>query len=433
MSPEQIQSLISDKASGQAARRLAKAKLWKELASNGRLLWGQCRSRGTRYFHTIVDISRPSYYCNCSSKKRPCSHALALYFLFGDGSDAIRSDNEVPEWALDIRPKMKLHGAKPEAISDVEAESRRLARLAKRAKRIGEMQAGLIALEDWMADVLRQGLAKLGDAPPEFWEEQASRLVDAKLGSLARRVRAMARLVGLPDWHEQLLEAFGQLYLLIRAFEKIETLSGPMQYELYAQAGLSMRKEDILEEAPVSGTWLVIGQIEGSEEGLRNRRTWLVEKESGQFGLVLEFAWGDQSFETNWDTGKSYQGDAYFYPGAIQQRMILQNVQPGSLLRSNWPVIREWDELFAQRAQLLGQHPWLSQLPVVLHGIPVFSEEKWLLVDSKKECINFDTYTDGHWTIMALSGGHPIQLFGEWTGESFRVMSALQGDQVTAI
>ncbi|MCB0707354.1 MAG: hypothetical protein KDC34_18685 [Saprospiraceae bacterium] len=434
MLPDQISALIPDQQSGRAARRLVKPAHWKQLASNSRLLWGQCRSKGTRYFHTIVDLVRPQYYCNCASRKRPCAHVLALYFMYGDKNEAIRIDSEVPEWALEIGPKMLAHGALPEAESPEQTQARQLARMAKRQKRIGEMQTGLLALEDWMVDLLRQGLARLSEAPDTFWEDQASRLVDAKLGSLAKRVRYMARIVGTPGWHEKMLEEFSQLYLLIRGFEKLDSLPGNVQYELLAQAGLALRKEDVLEEPGIAGSWLVAGIVTGNEEDLRFRRTWLYELETARFGLLLDFAFGDQPFAGDWEIGQAYGAEAHYYPAAYPQRVLLDKTQSLTFEWPEWQAFERWNALYAHTAQIMGQDPWIVRIPVVLRGIPVYqAEDQWVFVDADQKFVSLEGHSDSLWVSMSLSAGNPITILAEWDGKRCQLVSVMEAGRVLGL
>ncbi|MBR9923173.1 MAG: hypothetical protein GYB31_20275 [Bacteroidetes bacterium] len=427
MTPEQISALIPDQSSGKSARRLIKSRLWKEMASNSRLLWGKCRSKGTRDFHVIVETGRPFYYCNCSSRKRPCSHVLALYFMLGEGNEMIRVDSDVPEWALEIRPRMLAHGVSLPEESPEEAEARQEARMAKRAKRIEEMRAGLIALESLIIDLLRQGLARLPELPDAYWEEQSARLVDAKLGSLARRLRRVSRLIGTPGWHEIIMEEFGQLYLVIRGFEKLEDLPSNVQYELLTQSGMALRKNDVLEEPAISGTWLAAGIVNGEEEDLRFRRVWLYEPELARFALVLDFAYGDTPFDFEWESGQFYEANVHYYPAAYPQRVIVEEIKKTTADWPDWHSLKSWSELYAQTTQVMSSHPWITRMPVMVEAIPVFEKQNsWLLIDEENKALPLRGEADALWSLMAQSGGHPIPLLAEWDGKILEFVNTLK-------
>ena len=76
-------------------------------------------------------------------------------------------------------------------------------------KRRELMSRGVEELKTWLLDMLREGLAALASAPPDYWESLAARMVDAKLGSIARRIRAWPALLALPDGEKKLIEEIG--------------------------------------------------------------------------------------------------------------------------------------------------------------------------------------------------------------------------------
>ena len=72
--------------------------------------------------------------------------------------------------------------------ADPEAAAKRE---AKRMKRVG---SGVEEFELWLCDLIRGGLGRVQSETYAFWDQPASRLVDAQAPGLARRVRALASL-----------------------------------------------------------------------------------------------------------------------------------------------------------------------------------------------------------------------------------------------
>ncbi|MBK7334906.1 MAG: hypothetical protein IPJ00_01540 [Saprospirales bacterium] len=147
--------------------------------------------------------------------------------------------------------------------------------MSNREKRLEQMGRGMEELRLWLADTVRQGLGQLEAQGEQAFERLAARMVDAKLGSIGRRVRNWKNLLKMADWQEQLLVEMGELFLAVSAFERSDTLSDELTMDLLQFAGLSLRKEEVLAGDPVEGPWGVAGVAEGEEENLRFRRTWL--------------------------------------------------------------------------------------------------------------------------------------------------------------
>jgi len=64
--------------------------------------------------------------------------------------------------------------------------------------------------------------------------------------------------------------------------------------------------------------------------------------------------------------------------------------------------------------------PWLERLPATLGGVvPLLDGEahggRWLVRDRAGEALPLAG--GEHWTLLALSGGQPVDLAAEWDGE----------------
>ena len=64
-------------------------------------------------------------------------------------------------------------------------------------------------------------------------------MVNAKLGSLARRIRGLHLLVGQKNWHEKVLSEIGEIYLLVKGFQNMEKLPPNLQQELLSVSGIN--------------------------------------------------------------------------------------------------------------------------------------------------------------------------------------------------
>ncbi len=289
------------------------------------------------------------------------------------------------------------------------------------------MQAGNAELQSRLLDLIRGGLVELDLAPPQYFEEFAARMVDAQLGSIGKRIRTWANFKeSYPDtWHEKLLEEMGTLYLFSKVFQNFDKLSNDLQDELLAQAGVTTRTSDLFLQEGIQDDWLVLGQIKTPElNGLTSRRTWLLGKTSQKIVLSLEYTFGAADFTTLWLNGMVYSGEAIYYPSAYPLRVAFK---PVDLAPTFTEVVgyQILETFFSDYSEALAMNPWLSSFPVLLTAVtPVFLKNKFFLVDEGKKWV----YTEGgeisFWELLAMSGGQPISVFGEWDGTALKTLNA---------
>jgi len=300
-----------------------------------------------------------------------------------------------------------------------------------------QMATGLAELESWLADLFRQGLATLEGQAASYWSDLAARMVDAKLGTLARRIRQLPQLMGEGDWHEKILAELGDIYLMVRAFQRLEHLPGPLQDDLLGLSGVNTKKDDVLALPGIKDNWLVAGQTETVEEGnLLARRTWLMG-ETGHSALLLDFSFGGQEYETAWKMGTVVSGEAAFYPSAYPQRALLKSFEYSDQpfrVQGGFPALADFAKKYAGA---LAANPWLSQFSAFLENVtPVFSakapfgqKNKFVLVDQHRKQLPLLSDEDEGWKMIAISGGRPMRIFGTWDGRAFMPLSAVVDGQ----
>lgn len=420
---ERLLQLAPDASSLEQARRLFFAKRWQTLQGNGQYLWGEYETAYGHKSSAIVRLEPPLFRCSCKSPRRPCKHALALVLLFLNRNEVWTVKEELPEWAVKLLGNHAATGASATKPSSPD--------VLKQEKRIQLMDQGVGELDKWLQQLARLGLAQLANAPEE-WETLAARMVDAKLGSIARRLRICHSLFEQEDWVEEITAEIGKLYLFVRAWQRKPTLKIDQKRELLQVAGWNLRKERVLQEPGLQDNWLVLGLITGTEEKLRYRRTWFRGEQTGKYALLLDFAFGNQGFEDHWVTGSVLKGTLAYYPGQPQLRAIFKAYHSSREPYEAAAAYPHLQEVQARYAQALGASPWLLSFPVLIDEVtPIYhpEEEAFMLVDSKRAFLKMATNT-ANWKLLALSGGQPITCFGEYNGESFLPISALSEGRV---
>ena len=93
------------------------------------------------------------------------------------------------------------------------------------------MEAGVHDLERWLTDLMEQGLASIEKLPSKQWDDFAAKMVDAKLGGIARKIRLIKQLFQTDNWPEKVMEALAELFLFAQSFQRFDSLSTKIQKE----------------------------------------------------------------------------------------------------------------------------------------------------------------------------------------------------------
>ncbi|MCB1920854.1 MAG: SWIM zinc finger family protein [Candidatus Competibacteraceae bacterium] len=430
LTAEQIIALAPDDASVKAARGLARPGKWTALGQNDRALWGECK--GSALYQVCVDPAEPAFKCTCPSRKFPCKHALGL-LLMASGQPETVQLGEPPDWLnewlakREQSAKRKAARASPDADFDPEQQAKRAAAKDKRmAERQRKVDAGLEELERWLRDLARQGLAHAQQQPARYWDGMAARLVDAQAPGLARWLRNLASIPASGEgWGERLLAELGSLYLLLEGYRRLESLPEPLQADIRSRIGWNWQEGDLPADAWVRDRWLMIGQRSYEEEQLRVRRAWLWGQECGRLALTLDFAYQSQPMPPIAAPGTWIEAELGFFPSHYPQRALLRN--PVLIdAQGRPPALADGAALLEAYSAALALHPWLGILPAMLAEVtPVRGDaDRWWLHDSAANRLPVNPGFSEGWRLLALGGGTPLTVFGEWNGEQFWPLGA---------
>lgn len=437
LSSEAVLALSPDASSASAARGLVAPAKWPSLGANDAAVWGECQGSGSKPYQTQVDISgtTPAFRCSCPSRKFPCKHGLALLLLRAQ-QENLFVGQEAPAWVnewLTARvekeqkkeDKQREKAAAESAIDPEVAAERNLKRQTQRWTRIETAAADLQA---WLCDQVGRGLGAIGDEQRAGWHTMAARLVDAQVPGLAARVREAAEGIRQgTDWPERLLHRLGLLQLLCSALGRREQLPAEIQAELRSVVGWNFDKTEVLSSGErVTDHWTVMGlTTEENEDKLVERRVWLHGQHSGRRALLLDHAFGGTGFEQSWLSGSSFDGTLAYFPGTTGLRALVAEVAAAATpIWPSAPLSSEWLAV----ARRVAASPWVRLHPLVLsEAVPIRSGEALRLKVGEETLPlvlgEFDT-----WNLLASSGGHPVQLMGEWDGLVLRPLTALGSD-----
>jgi len=437
---DRVVALAPDPASAKNGKGLAILNKWSNLGKDEQIIWGECKGSGKDPYRTQVDLSEPAFRCSCPSRKFPCKHGLALLFLMVSQPTVLPSGTP-PDWVTDWiasrakrEEKQKQKLSEPEKVVDPEAQ-------AKRANaRLNKVKAGVQDLQVWLYDLIRQGLTSVSTESYKFWEQPAARMVDAQAPSLARQLRDIPSVIASgTGWQERLLHRLGKLHLLLEGFQHLDDLPMGIQADIRTQIGWTQNQAELTESVNEKGSnylvqdvWLVMGQQVETEERLRVSRTWLWGKSSDRYALYLQFAHGTQPFEHNFMLGNYLEAELAFFESAYPLRAIIINRQSslssGSIADGiGYETI---DVAIASFSSALVKNPWLERFPLTLQQvIPLHQEGKWFIRDRAANLLPMSSRFERGWTLLALSGGHPVTTFGEWNANDFYPLSIWVGEK----
>ena len=460
-----------------AATALARPEKWHELhveasGVNGVtvvwLTWGEMRSSsgGSAIYRVTSILDRvggePAFSCTCPSaaRRNPCKHGLAIFLAYARAPEAFTPDVP-PTWVADWASAHARRAARrTEAqsviasgagagdgdattiptvgtVADPDAQARRA------ADREARIAAGLDELERWLGDLTRHGLAGVDGKPYAFWDGPAARLVDAQAPGLARRVRALYGVVsqgaqgsqGLGAsaaagaWPERLLERLGLLHLLVQAYRRAGELPEDLRAEVRHLVGWTVAQDELLGHGHGHGVrdrWRVVGWRIEEDERLRSQRIWLLGEVTARFALILRFAPIAAPLDRSLYPGTTVDADLVFYPGVGAQRALVKERRDteagvrGLVGTVGTGLGADLLGASGDYAAALARNPWLEDAPVLLRGVaPVRGRDgNWLLRDAAGRAVPVSRRFGRDFTLVALAGGRPVLVFGEWNGRS---------------
>lgn len=434
-SVEQVEAAAPSPATVTAARPVANHARWGAPAADDRAVWGSYAGGGAEPYEVVVDHVEVAFRCSCPSRRRPCKHAIALLLLWARGE--IGAGVPPPRARQWLSTRRDRSTAEPPREDDPGADGERRSetpspdpderppqppddeRDRARDERVERMLAGLVELDRWLDDRIRTGLADPALAKYATWDDLAARLVDARAGSLANRIRRLAGLVGAsPDWHDRVLQELGLLHLLSQAGRRLGTLPAPLADSVATTVGWQVRSADVLAGVPDTDQWVVAGRSDTREDRIEVRRHWLRGSQSGRWALLLSFAAYRQSLDTSWRVGTGVELDLHRYPGpALRSLPGRRHSEPVPARPPASDIRGACEEI----GRMLVAEPWLDRAPATVRAAITTAEGGWALTDPTGSLPVLagagpnGRPADGATTLLALSAGEPLDITIEWT------------------
>jgi hypothetical protein len=433
LSSDQVLALAPDTASAAAGRKLANARHWKGLGQSAEAAWGECQ--GSALYQVRAELATLSVKCTCPSHKFPCKHGLGLLLLVAAGGSDVPVA-EPPEWvatwlakrAAASEAKHEKETGKPAAKAAVAdgtgngSAGPSAEQVKRQQKREALIAHGLDSLDLWLNDLVRTGLAAVETQPTAFWARQAAAMVDAQAPGIAARLRHIAEIPGSGrDWPDQLLGELGRVALLTYAYRRADTLEAALSEDVRQLVGWTLKEDEVAAHGDVvADDWLMLGQYVVEEDRGRTQRTWLLGRNTRRPALILQFSFAGTPFKETLLPGMCQPGALAFWPGAAPVRARFMSREGTALPISGALAAAATVEAFLEGvAATLARQPWQDRFLCALSGVtPVYAPDgdRWYLRDAEGAALRLAG--SDHWKLLAISGGAPVDLAGEWDGDT---------------
>ena len=423
-------ALAPDAASQRAAAGLARPACWSDAGTAGDLVWGRCAGSGRQLYQTVIDLGGPAYRCSCPSRKFPCKHALALLLTWAGG--AVPEQGEAAGYATAWQASRQ---ARAGARNGTGGKPKDAAAAARRAEQRAErVAAGVAELQVWLGDQVRAGLTAARAAGYGHAEAIAARMVDAQAPGVASALRRLSAIPMSGDgWPGRLLAEYGLLHLLARAHQQLAALPPPLAAVVRSRVGYTTSREDVLATPPVTDRWQVLAVRDVLDGQIPARRVWLRGQHTGRFALLLSFAPAGtfSGLEAALIPGLELHADLHFYPGQPELRAAA-GTRHGSPAAAGRPAADDIAGLLSAWSAGLEKDPWLTEWPALVTGVPVPGEPGWQLADRAGLVVPL-LGQESRWPLLAVSGGQPVSLAGEWTPAGLIPLTVWHEDQAVRL
>ena len=418
--------MAPDAAAGKAGLGQANSRRWSGCGRDERAVWGECRGSGQSRYLTQAVLDGGSTKCSCPSRKRPCKHALGLLLLLADGQIPAGSP---PGWVAEWLTARMARSARParRERSDGPADPHAAERRA--ASRDKKVDAGVEETRRWLADLARGGIGAAQSQPWAWWDQHARRMIDAQARGLAGQVRRMAAIAATAgqrtDWPERLTDQMGSAHLLCEAWNRRDTLPPVTSEALRVRLGYSVSTEDVAQSGErISDSWAVLGQRLGDDENLRSLQQWLYGERTGAVVTYLAFAAGTQQLAPGLPAGCRTEATVALYPGTRPARVLIAAREGRSEDLGPLPGEASWEVALNHVADCLSADPWADVIPLAVRSVTVLPADQWLLRDVTGRAMPVTGAAAARWALLALSGGRPVDVAGEWDGFAFTPQAA---------
>ena len=418
---EDILKLSRNRQTVHQAQKIAKDSYWKQSHFFQKTYWATFKGKSIQSYLVALHFAEPIVFkCNCSSRQNPCKHALGLLLNFHDNESRFKEKKAYPKVVAQWLESLK-KAEDPELLARelaMKKEKATRTQSANREKRIKLMRSGAFRLQEWIQDIIKRGIAELEGQPETFWEEVLSRVIDHKLGGLARYFLELQTIMYEDEnWIEKIPLKLAWLNQVLSGLQNYDQWPADWQFELLRLGGVTTKAASLNQVEGIEDDWAILHVEEGeTDNGGYYRKIWMIGKRSRRLGFQMDYNYQEPKFQPLPKPGRWFSGEVVFYPGPTALRLILRYFGTALLNIKELPGVANFSALNEYYMSNLQLNPWLLELPVVIMSItPVFLKSA-ILIDSRNQEINLSASQDEFWKVLAISAGQPVDIFAIWNG-----------------
>ncbi len=355
--------------------------------------------------------------------------------------DVFEETTTEPDWVKEWIDKRQQKAEKlAETSKESSPETEQKAEKAKEKRqneRVSQVEAGVAELELWLKDLVRTGFLALPNKSPQFFEQVAARMVDAKATGLAGRVRAFMDLnyIQNNDWQADSLRMAATLFLLIDAFKNSEKLSPQWQQSLKNLIGWNQSPKELLQNPDaekIKDVWIVLGQEQEESEGITIQRNWLWGTKTNRTALILNFGTPYSPIENSVLPGAIIEAELVFFPAVLPQRTVL-NLQKGfaEVFYTNNDYLPDWNAAFKIKTDCLSLYPFTNDIPMIIKDLRLVLDKSGNIlcdVTMHYHHISPSMKEDKLFRLYAQIGNGPVTLAGVLRSDGFLPLGIVQDD-----
>jgi hypothetical protein len=380
LNEEQILALAPDDSSRKAGKELANASKWSNTGINERALWGECQGSGKTPYKTQVDLSSIAFKCSCPSRKFPCKHGLGVLLLYTRQKQLFTQTDYpawVKEWIEKREDKAEKKQEKPDKPVDAEAQAKRLQQRQKK------VEGGIEELQLVLKDIVRNGILSLPEKANALFENLSKRMIDSQAPGLAFMVRELAEMNYYKEnWHSEFISQLVKIHLVISSFKIQDSLPDLLKEDVKALIGFPQNMDELKQQTGHVGHWYVLAKQTEQQEQLQVQKNWLLELNSGQHALVMQYYVRSQMPDVNFTSGTTIEAELSFHKSINPFRAIVKST--GKIIFSNIKDkgFKSWQELLEYEKNQIILSPFVSdQSSLVNHLALVIHQNNWFIKD----------------------------------------------------
>ena len=164
------------------------------------------------------------------------------------------------------------------------------------------------------------------------------------------------------------------------------------------------------------------------EDRLTVLRTWLIGRDTHRPALLLDFAAGGKPLEPSLPPGVVLDAELAFFPGAAPLRALVKQRHDPPVLLAAVAGGSTIAAAFAAYGSALAKDPWMELYPIILDDV-VLQEDAgaWSVRDALGAVVPLAPRFASGWHLLALEGGGPLTLCGEFDGATLDPLGSCAG------